>query len=142
MNNKTIDLFTDTAAILNKFDLRSIIGCPGGMSTFRSYFRALFAAFSQNKIEMGKKILVPCLDVIMIAFLQFSIRNKVFHCIFQYTVSFIIFIWIRQKLRLQRSDVINSSNCPVQLPITKLNSPVIKIIEGKYLQCIHDGKIL
>ena len=36
-----IDLFTDTAAILNKFDLRSIIGCPGGMSTFRLYFRAL-----------------------------------------------------------------------------------------------------
>ena len=35
---RKIDLFTDTAAILNKFDLRSIIGCPGGMSTFRSYF--------------------------------------------------------------------------------------------------------
>ena len=25
-----IDLFTDTAAILNKVDLRSIMGCPGG----------------------------------------------------------------------------------------------------------------
>ena len=37
-----IDLFTDTAAILNEFDLRSIIGCPGGTSTFRLYFRALF----------------------------------------------------------------------------------------------------
>ena len=31
---------------------------------------------------MGKKILVPCLDVIMIAFFKFSIRNVVFHCIF------------------------------------------------------------
>ena len=40
-----IDLFTDTAAILNSFDLRSIIGCPGGMSTFRLYFRALFGTF-------------------------------------------------------------------------------------------------
>ena len=45
---------------------------PGGMSTFRLCFRALFGTvflkFSQNKIVMGKKILVPCLDVIMIAF--------------------------------------------------------------------------
>ena len=40
-----IDLFTDTAAILNKFDLRNIIGCRGGMSTFRLYFRALFWTF-------------------------------------------------------------------------------------------------
>ena len=31
---------------------------------------------------MGKKILVPCLDVIMIAFFYFSIKNMVFHCIF------------------------------------------------------------
>ena len=38
----SIDLFTDTAAIFNYFDLRSIIGCPCGMSTFRLYFRALF----------------------------------------------------------------------------------------------------
>ena len=40
-----IDLFTDTAAILNELGLRSIIGCPGGMSTFRFYFRALFGTF-------------------------------------------------------------------------------------------------
>ena len=33
------DLFTDlSAAILNKFDLRSIIECPGGMSTVRLVF--------------------------------------------------------------------------------------------------------
>ena len=25
-----LHLFTDTAAILNEFDLKSIIGCPGG----------------------------------------------------------------------------------------------------------------
>ena len=42
---QAIDYFTDTAAILNKFDLRSIIGCPGGMSTFCLYFRALFGIF-------------------------------------------------------------------------------------------------
>ena len=39
---KAIDLFTNTAAILNQFDLRSIIGCPRGMSTCRLYFRGLF----------------------------------------------------------------------------------------------------
>ena len=37
-----MDLVTDTAAILN---LRSIIGCPGGMIAFRLYFRALFGTF-------------------------------------------------------------------------------------------------
>ena len=30
-----IELFTDTAAILNKLDLKSIMACPGGMNTFR-----------------------------------------------------------------------------------------------------------
>ena len=40
-----IDLFTDTAAILNEFDLRSIIGCPGGMSTFRLYFERFSGHF-------------------------------------------------------------------------------------------------
>ena len=35
-----IDLFTDTAAILNLFDLRSIMGCPGGTrSVFTRGFR-------------------------------------------------------------------------------------------------------
>ena len=29
---KPIDLFTDMVAILTKLDLRSIMGCPGGMS--------------------------------------------------------------------------------------------------------------
>ena len=41
------DLFTDMAAILNKFDLRIIIGCPGGhehiSSVFSSAFRDIFS---------------------------------------------------------------------------------------------------
>ena len=48
------------------------MGYPGGVSTFRLHFPALFKTFfvmfSSNKIVMGKKILVPCLDVITIAF--------------------------------------------------------------------------
>ena len=36
-----IDLFTDTAAILNLLDLSSIMGCPGGTrSVFTRAFRA------------------------------------------------------------------------------------------------------
>ena len=35
---RSIDLFTDTEAILNSLDLRSIMGYPGGMSTI-SYTR-------------------------------------------------------------------------------------------------------
>ena len=38
---QTLDLFTDTAAILNLLDLRSIMGCPGGTrSVFTRPFRA------------------------------------------------------------------------------------------------------
>ena len=48
------------------------MGCPGGMSTFRLYFRALFGIFFLKVfLEYdcnGKKILLPCLDVRMIAF--------------------------------------------------------------------------
>ena len=36
MTGKQIDLFTDTAAILNLLDLRNIMGCPGGT---RSVFK-------------------------------------------------------------------------------------------------------
>ena len=43
-----IDLFTDTATILNLLDLRSIMGCPGGMSTIQ-YTRSVFTrAFRAN----------------------------------------------------------------------------------------------
>ena len=62
-----IDLFTDTAAILNKLDLRNIMGCPGGHEhvPFCIYERLsghFFLEFDRN----GKKTVVPCNDVIMI----------------------------------------------------------------------------
>ena len=45
---KLTDLFTDTAAILNELDLRSIVGCPWGMSMIR-YTRSVFRrAFRAN----------------------------------------------------------------------------------------------
>ena len=40
-----IDLFTETAAILNLLDLRSIMGCPGGMNTIRYTRSVLTRAF-------------------------------------------------------------------------------------------------
>ena len=46
---------------------------------------------------MGKKNLVLCLDVIMIAFFKFSIRNMVFHCIFLGKKGIIITIQTRRK---------------------------------------------
>ena len=72
----TIDLFTDTAAILNLLDLRSIMGCPGGMSTIR-YTRSVFTrAFRANfslsspkkKIVMSEKDRCAVFDLIMISF--------------------------------------------------------------------------
>ena len=61
--NLIIDLFTDTAAILNLLDLRSIMGCSRGMSTIRFtrsvYIRVLFGPiFLQFFLEKdcnGKK---------------------------------------------------------------------------------------
>ena len=41
---------------------------------FSNIFWDLFEKFSQNKIVMGKKILVPCLDVILVMFTFFP-RN-------------------------------------------------------------------
>ena len=49
---------------------------------FKRFLGHFFLKFSQNKIVMRKKILVLCLDEIMIPFFQFSIRNMVFDCIF------------------------------------------------------------
>ena len=40
-NHHQIDFFTDMAAILNLLDLRSIMGCPGGMSSI-GYTRSVF----------------------------------------------------------------------------------------------------
>ena len=51
-----IDLFTDTAAILNLLDLRIIMGCPGGT-------RSVFTCASRAKRELygiflGKKAII------------------------------------------------------------------------------------
>ena len=52
----TIDLFTDTAAILNLLDLRSIVGCPGGT---RSVFTRAFRAKRElHCIFLGKKAII------------------------------------------------------------------------------------
>ena len=52
----SIDLFTDTAAILNLLDLRSIIGCPGGT---RSVFTRAFQAKRELQcIVLGKKVII------------------------------------------------------------------------------------
>ena len=78
-----INLFTDTVAMLNSFDLRGIIGCPGGIGTFRLYFRGLFGnfflMFSKNKIVIGNNILAPCLDVILIAFFleKYTVKDHI-----------------------------------------------------------------
>ena len=51
MNNdhNPIDLFTDTAAILNLLDLRSIMGCPGGHEHDPIYSLSIYARFSGKK---------------------------------------------------------------------------------------------
>ena len=69
---------TDTAAILNLFDLRSIMGCPAGHEHdsiySHQYLLALFGpillyVFLEKDYNGKKKeIVVPCLGVIMIAF--------------------------------------------------------------------------
>ena len=49
----SIDLFTNTAAILNYLDLRSIMGCPGGT---RSVFTLAFRAIRElQRIFFGEK---------------------------------------------------------------------------------------
>ena len=51
-----IDLFTDTAAILNLLDLRSIMGCPGGT---RSVFTRAFRVKRELQcIFLGKKAII------------------------------------------------------------------------------------
>ena len=57
-----MDLFTNTATILNKLYLGSITGCPGDMSTFSLVFTStfwhFFVKFSYNKTVIRKKIVV------------------------------------------------------------------------------------
>ena len=58
------------------------MGCPGGMSTIRytrsvftRAFRANFSlSFHRKRLQWEKKIVVPCLDVIMIAFFSRNIQ--------------------------------------------------------------------
>ena len=55
-DHETIGLFTDTAAILNLLDLRSIMGCPGGT---RSVFTRAFRAKRElHCIFLGKKAII------------------------------------------------------------------------------------
>jgi len=52
----SIDLFTDTPAILNLLDLRSIMGCQGGT---RSVFTRAFRAKRElQRIFLGKKAII------------------------------------------------------------------------------------
>ena len=52
-----IDLFTNTAAILNLLDLRSIMGCPGG--TRSAFTRASLRAKRELQyIFLGKKTII------------------------------------------------------------------------------------
>ena len=52
----SIDLFTNTAAILNYLDLRSIMECPGGT---RSVFTLAFRAIRElQRIFFGKKAII------------------------------------------------------------------------------------
>ena len=44
----SVDLITDMVAILNKLDLRIIMGCPGGMSTFCLLFTSAFQGNSSQ----------------------------------------------------------------------------------------------
>ena len=53
---KSIDLFTDTAAILNLLDLRSIMECPGG--TCSVFTHAFQAKRELQCIFLGKKAII------------------------------------------------------------------------------------
>ena len=57
IKGSVIDLFTDTAAILNLFDLRGIMGCLGGGT--RSVFTRAFGAKRElHCIFLGKKTII------------------------------------------------------------------------------------
>ena len=53
---ESIDLFTDTVAILNLLDLRSIMGCPGG--TRLVFTKAFRAKRELHWIFLGKKAII------------------------------------------------------------------------------------
>ena len=55
-HNQAIDLFTDTAAVSNLLDLRSIMGCPG--STRSVFTRAFRPKREPYCIFLGKKKII------------------------------------------------------------------------------------
>ena len=83
------------------------MGCRGGRATIR-FTREILLKFSQNKIVMGKKIVVPCLDVIMIA---------VFYFLFQENVK----KNCPEKRAQLLIEYIGSCSCPPGHPIILLN---------------------
>ena len=50
---RLIDLFTDTAAILNLLDLRSIMGCPGGTRSLST--NARFSSKNRTSLYISRK---------------------------------------------------------------------------------------
>ena len=50
----------------------------------------MYVIYFRLSLLQGKKIVVPSLDVILIAFFWFSIRRMVFHCIFLGKMAIII----------------------------------------------------
>ena len=79
-----IDLFTDTAAILDQLDLRSIMGCPGGhlarSDILTQYLGALFGSiflkvFLEKNCNWKKTSTYRVWDVIMIVSFP---RNNLF----------------------------------------------------------------
>ena len=56
LDSQVIHLFTDTAAVLNLLDLRSIMGCPEGI---RSVFTRAFRAKRElHCTVLGKKVII------------------------------------------------------------------------------------
>ena len=52
LDSQVIHLFTDTAAVLNLLDLRSIMGCPGALA---QYLRALFGQKENFTVQFSGK---------------------------------------------------------------------------------------
>ena len=72
----SLDLFTDTAAILNLLDFRSIMGCPGGT---RSVFtRAFWAKRELYCIFLEKKaIIITSKHVTTIFFAYYNLFSRI-----------------------------------------------------------------
>ena len=72
--NPSIDLFTDKAAILN-YDSQGAQQRSNILASIYARFsRQFFFKFPTKRLQWEKKIVVPCLDVIMIAFFWRNIQ--------------------------------------------------------------------